>query len=68
MYKENIVGAVVRTKKNVQPLFISSGHMISLETSINYVLSCCVGYRLIEPTRYADKLSKKDIKMHKGSH
>ena len=57
-YQDKIIGVVLRTRANVKPLFVSSGHMISLETSINYVLSCCKGYRLIEPIRYADKLSK----------
>lgn len=56
--KNEIVGAVVRTKTCVRPLFISLGHLISLETSICYVLSCTRGYRLPEPTRQADKLSK----------
>jgi deoxyribonuclease V len=39
-------------------MFISLGHRISLETSIRYVMACGKGYRLPEPTRQADKLSK----------
>jgi deoxyribonuclease V len=39
-------------------MIISLGHRISLETSVRYVLACCRGYRLPEPTRLADKLSK----------
>ncbi|HEV2659800.1 MAG TPA: deoxyribonuclease V [Ktedonobacteraceae bacterium] len=57
-YKKEVIGAVVRTRTRVNPMFISSGHMISLETSIKYVLACSKGYRLPEPTRLADKLSK----------
>ena len=57
-YKKEVIGAVVRTRTRVNPLFISTGHMISLETSIKYVLACGRGYRLPEPTRQADKLSK----------
>ncbi len=56
--KNEVIGAVVRTRTRVNPLFISTGHMISLETSIKYVLACGRGYRLPEPTRLADKLSK----------
>jgi deoxyribonuclease V len=56
--KKEVIGAVVRTRTRVNPLFISTGHMISLETSIKYVLACGRGYRLPEPTRQADKLSK----------
>ncbi|MDQ2888619.1 MAG: deoxyribonuclease V [Chloroflexota bacterium] len=57
-HKKEVIGAVVRTRTRVNPMIISSGHMISLETSIKYVLACSKGYRLPEPTRLADKLSK----------
>lgn len=53
-----VLGAALRTRAHVNPMIISPGHRISLETSIRYVLSCCKGYRLPEPTRQADKLSK----------
>jgi deoxyribonuclease V len=56
--KGEVIAALVRTRTNVKPLYISSGHLISLETSIRYVLECSKGYRLPEPTRQADKLSK----------
>lgn len=56
--KHEVIGAVVRTRTKVNPMFISVGHLISLETSIRYVLACSKGYRLPEPTRQADKLSK----------
>jgi deoxyribonuclease V len=47
------IGAVVRTKQDVNPLYISTGHKISLRNSISWVLRCCRGYRLPEPTRMA---------------
>jgi deoxyribonuclease V len=53
-----VIGAVLRTRAYVKPMIISLGHRISLETSLRYVLACCRGYRLPEPTRLADKLSK----------
>jgi deoxyribonuclease V len=53
-----VIGAVLRTRLHVKPMIISTGHRISLETSLRYVLACCRGYRLPEPTRLADKLSK----------
>lgn len=56
--KKEVIGAVVRTRTRVNPMFISPGHLISVQTSIDYVLKCCRGYRLPEPTRLADKLSK----------
>ncbi len=56
--KRKVIGAVVRTRTHVSPMIISPGHLIDLETSIRYVLACSKGYRLPEPTRQADKLSK----------
>jgi deoxyribonuclease V len=56
--KKEVLGAALRTRARVNPMFISLGHRISLETSIHYVMACCKGYRLPEPTRQADKLSK----------
>src|SRR5260370_10889668 len=53
-----VIGAALRTRARVKPMIISLGHRISLETSLRFVLACCRGYRLPEPTRLADKLSK----------
>jgi deoxyribonuclease V len=58
IYKSETVGAALRTRTRVKPMIISLGHRISLATSLHYVLACCKGYRLPEPTRQADKLSK----------
>jgi deoxyribonuclease V len=52
-----VIGAVVRSRTNVNPLYISSGHRISLPTAIDYVLRCTTKYRLPETTRWADKLA-----------
>lgn len=52
-----IIGAVVRSRTNVKPLYISPGHRISLLTAIDYVLRCTPKYRLPETTRWADKLA-----------
>ena len=51
-----ILGAVLRTKEKTKPVFVSIGHRIDLETSIEVVLQCCRGYRLPEPTRHAHLL------------
>jgi deoxyribonuclease V len=66
--KQEVVGAVVRTRTRVNPMIISLGHRISLETSIRYVLACCKGYRLPEPTRQADKLSKDNEWLEPDDH
>jgi deoxyribonuclease V len=51
------VGVVLRTKNKVQPLYVSVGHRISLETAIDYVLQCAPKYRLPETTRLADQMA-----------
>ena len=58
-YKGRIVGAVLRTKDNVRPVFVSPGHRIDLKCSIEIVLGCTTKYRIPEPLRGADILSKK---------
>lgn len=52
------IGTVLRSKDNVKPLFISPGHRIGQETAVELVLQCLTKYRLPEPTRIADKISK----------
>lgn len=47
------VGAALRTKNKVKPVFASPGHLIDLSTSIEVLLCCDGGYRLPEPTRQA---------------
>ena len=47
------IGAVLRTRKGVKPVFISPGHKISLETAINYVMECITRFRLPETIRMA---------------
>jgi deoxyribonuclease V len=48
-----VIGAVVRTKDKVKPLFISIGNKIDLDGAIKWTLDTCRGYRLPEPTRLA---------------
>ena len=52
-----VVGAVVRTRTSVSPVFVSIGHCIDLSDSIRHVLHCCRKYRLPETTRRADRLA-----------
>ncbi len=48
-----MVGAVLRTRRGVKPLYVSVGHLIDLDSCISMVLSCTRGYRLPEPQRRA---------------
>lgn len=51
------IGAVLRSKVGVKPLYISVGHRISLPTALDVVMSCVTKYRLPETTRAADGLA-----------
>jgi len=57
MDKDEIIGAVLRTREGVKPLFISIGHRISLQTAIDYVMRCTTRYKLPQTTRYAHRLA-----------
>jgi deoxyribonuclease V len=50
---DEIIGKVLRTKSDTRPVYVSVGHKISLEQAIHWVLLCCKGFRLPEPTRLA---------------
>ncbi|MDY6936538.1 MAG: deoxyribonuclease V [Cyanobacteriota bacterium] len=52
------IGAILRTRTGVKPIYVSIGHRISLKTAIDCVLRCTPQYRLPETTRQADRLSK----------
>jgi deoxyribonuclease V len=54
------IGVVLRTRPGTKPLFISVGHRISLDTAIEFVMSCTTKYRLPETTRAADGLASHD--------
>jgi deoxyribonuclease V len=54
-----IIGAVLRTRDGVNPLFISLGHRIDLGSSVRLVLACSRTYRIPEPLRCADQASKR---------
>ena len=58
-FEGGIVGAVLRTRDSVKPLFISPGHKIDLEGAIKITLGCAGRYRIPEPIRCADMLSKQ---------
>ena len=54
---EEEIGAVLRTRTGVKPLYISIGHRLSLATALDYVLRCTPRYRLPETTRQAHRLA-----------
>jgi len=63
-----VIGAVLRTRENVKPLYISIGHLIDLPAAIKWVLACCRGYRLPEPTRLAHQAAGGNLKTAVALH
>ncbi|UCG82529.1 MAG: deoxyribonuclease V [Dehalococcoidia bacterium] len=48
-----VIGVALRTKPGVSPLYVSIGHKIDLQSAVDWVLRCCRGLRVPEPTRLA---------------
>ncbi|MBI4282143.1 MAG: deoxyribonuclease V [Chloroflexi bacterium] len=48
-----VVGAAVRTRDSVSPIYVSIGHKVSLDSAVALTLACCKRYRIPEPTRLA---------------
>lgn len=55
--KGEVVGAALRTRDGVAPVYVSIGHKVSLEAAIEIVLACTPKYRLPETTRAAHRLA-----------
>ena len=51
--KQEVVGVALRSKKNCNPIFISPGHLVSMQQSVDIIKNCLKGYRIPEPTRQA---------------
>jgi deoxyribonuclease V len=52
-----VIGAVLRTRTGVKPVYVSVGHRLTLQTAIRLVMGCTTRYRLPETTRQAHKLA-----------
>lgn len=60
-YKDKKIGICLRSKDKVKPVFISPGNLLNFEDCLNLTMNVLGKYRLPEPVRIADKLSK-DLK------
>jgi deoxyribonuclease V len=56
---DEVLGRVLRTRRDVKPVFVSVGHRIGLDESCSLTLALTPRYRLPETTRLADYLSRK---------
>ena len=58
-HRGECIGAVLRSRVGVSPLYISPGHRVTLQSAIDYVLACTTRYRLPETTRAAHRLASQ---------
>ena len=58
---KDVLGLALRTQTSVNPLFVSVGHRVSLETAAQLVLSMSAAVRLPETTRQADKHAREAL-------
>ncbi|WP_075183592.1 deoxyribonuclease V [Pantoea sp. 1.19] len=57
--RDEQLGWVWRSKPRCNPLFISIGHRVSQQSALQWVINCMAGYRLPEPTRWADAVASR---------
>jgi len=53
------IGAVLRTREGVSPVYVSQGHRVSLEKAIQLTMAVTCGFRIPGPTRDADQFSRE---------
>lgn len=56
---DEVIGAVLRSRAGVKPIFVSPGHRLTLATALEWVTGCLVRTKLPEPTRLADRLASR---------
>ncbi|MBP9762958.1 deoxyribonuclease V [Patescibacteria group bacterium] len=65
-HPEELLGAAIRSKRNVKPIFVSPGHKITLRESIDIIKNCVRKHRIPEPTRFAhnvmNEYRKQDLR------
>jgi deoxyribonuclease V len=62
------IGAVLRSRAGVKPLFVSVGHRVGLESAVAWVMACTRRYRLPETTRWAHRLASGPAPSQTSTH
>lgn len=57
--KGELIGMAIRSKRNCNPIYVSPGHRVSMQQSVEIIKNCIHGYRIPEPTRQAHLLVNK---------
>jgi deoxyribonuclease V len=65
--RDETIGVALRTKPGTKPVYVSIGHRVDLEAAIYWVMECCRGYRLPEPTRLAHLAAGGNLELEKGT-
>ena len=61
------IGVAMRTRLGTKPVYVSTGHKIDLQSAVRWVLACCRGYRLPEPTRLAHLAAGGNLERERGN-
>ncbi len=62
--KGEVVGIALRTRVDTTPIYVTIGHKIDLPSAVHWVLACCKGLRLPEPTRLAHLAAAGRLPQH----
>jgi deoxyribonuclease V len=57
-----VLGCALRTQDGVRPVYVSPGHLIGVDQAADVVLGLCARFRLPEPVRRADHISRQALK------
>jgi deoxyribonuclease V len=55
---DEVLGMAVRTRTGVTPVYVSVGHLITLDEAVDWTLRTTTRYRLPEPSRRAHRLAQ----------
>jgi len=66
--KDQVIGAVVTTKEGVKPVYVSIGHLISLETAVKIAKQCVRNSRIPEPVLQAHKIASEERRRVQAKH
>ena len=67
MDRGEVVGAAVRTRDDISPVYVSIGHKVDLQSAVYWTLASCKGYRLPEPTRLAHQGAAGRLKEYEST-
>ncbi|RQO32078.1 deoxyribonuclease V [Taibaiella sp. KBW10] len=69
MHQKEQIGIVLKTKLNCKPIFVSPGHKVGMQQSVDIIKNCSRKYRIPEPTRLAHLLvNEARIRAKEGDH